>query len=253
MVIAHRGYSQRAQENSLSAFDAAIKAGAKGIECDVRLTKDGKAIVYHDRYILTNGKKKLIHKHSLREIQNTCKSSKHKLLTLDDLFIYIAKRKNIHFFPEIKSSSLTLAEVIAKKIKQKNLWNRVHIIAFSSIAKNLLSIQAKYPRLKVEQLLFFPPYAYLKKPRKSHGIFLGWLDAWRGSQALFKMLLPTRRLIRLKKFLEKNGFNVKGGVINSDSGLELFSQAGITDIVTDRVAETVNYFKQKTKLISGKH
>jgi glycerophosphoryl diester phosphodiesterase len=253
MVISHRGYSQEGQENSLSTFDAAIKAGAKGIECDLRLTRDGKVIVYHDRYVLSNGKKRLIHKHSLQEIQNACKFTKHELVTLDDLFRYIAKKKTIYFFPEIKSPSPILAEAIAKKIEQWDLWDRVHIIGFSPIMKNLLKIQAKYPKLKVDQLLLFPPYAYIKKPRKSYGIFLGWLDAWRGSQKLFEILLPARRLIRLKKFLEKNGFKIMGGVINNQKGLELFNQAGITDIVTDRVTETVNYFKQKNKSISGKH
>jgi hypothetical protein len=38
---------------------------------------------------------------------------------------------------------------------------------------------------------------------------------------------------------------VIGGVINNEKGFHLFKQAGITDIVTDRVAEAVSYFKSK--------
>jgi glycerophosphoryl diester phosphodiesterase len=48
--LAHRGYHDRAkhrQENSLSAFQAAIEAGY-GIELDVQLTADGQAVVFHD-------------------------------------------------------------------------------------------------------------------------------------------------------------------------------------------------------------
>jgi glycerophosphoryl diester phosphodiesterase len=48
--FAHRGYHSRAEgriENSLAAAQAAIDAGY-GIECDVQLTSDGQAVVFHD-------------------------------------------------------------------------------------------------------------------------------------------------------------------------------------------------------------
>jgi len=48
--IAHRGLhdlNNTRWENTLSAFDAAAKAGF-AIECDVHLTKDGSVIVFHD-------------------------------------------------------------------------------------------------------------------------------------------------------------------------------------------------------------
>ncbi len=49
MVIAHRGDISTAPENTLSAFQNALVAGADGIELDVRLTRDGQLIVFHDR------------------------------------------------------------------------------------------------------------------------------------------------------------------------------------------------------------
>jgi glycerophosphoryl diester phosphodiesterase len=48
-VTAHRGDSKHAPENTLAAFDLAIKNGADVIELDVRETKDGKIIVTHDK------------------------------------------------------------------------------------------------------------------------------------------------------------------------------------------------------------
>ncbi|AEQ51632.1 glycerophosphodiester phosphodiesterase family protein [Pelagibacterium halotolerans] len=48
--IAHRGLHDRANgiiENSRSAFEAAIERGF-AIECDVQLTQDGEAVVFHD-------------------------------------------------------------------------------------------------------------------------------------------------------------------------------------------------------------
>ncbi len=48
LVIAHRGYSSEFPENTLLAFEEAIRAGADGFECDLRLTSDGEVVVFHD-------------------------------------------------------------------------------------------------------------------------------------------------------------------------------------------------------------
>ena len=48
LIIAHRGASAFAPENTLAAFRKAIEDGAEGIEFDVRLSKDGEAVVFHD-------------------------------------------------------------------------------------------------------------------------------------------------------------------------------------------------------------
>ena len=47
-VIAHRGDSSRAPENTLAAFRAAARAGASWVELDARLSADGRAVVCHD-------------------------------------------------------------------------------------------------------------------------------------------------------------------------------------------------------------
>jgi glycerophosphoryl diester phosphodiesterase len=47
-VIAHRGASAYAPENTLEAFDLAVKQGADALELDVRLTRDGAPAVIHD-------------------------------------------------------------------------------------------------------------------------------------------------------------------------------------------------------------
>ncbi|HKO15027.1 MAG TPA: glycerophosphodiester phosphodiesterase family protein [Gemmatimonadaceae bacterium] len=47
-VIAHRGNSAHAPENTLAAFDQALAAGADALELDVRLTRDGAVVVLHD-------------------------------------------------------------------------------------------------------------------------------------------------------------------------------------------------------------
>ena len=47
-VIAHRGASGSAPENTLAAFELAASQGADAIELDVRLTADGVPVVIHD-------------------------------------------------------------------------------------------------------------------------------------------------------------------------------------------------------------
>lgn len=47
-IIAHRGASAIAPENTASSFREALRLGAKIIECDVRVTRDGDLVVFHD-------------------------------------------------------------------------------------------------------------------------------------------------------------------------------------------------------------
>jgi len=48
-IIAHRGASAVAPENTLAAFKEAVRLGADMIELDVRLSSDGAVVVFHDR------------------------------------------------------------------------------------------------------------------------------------------------------------------------------------------------------------
>ena len=48
LVIAHRGASGDAPENTMAAFELAVDQGADVVELDVHLTLDGHPIVFHD-------------------------------------------------------------------------------------------------------------------------------------------------------------------------------------------------------------
>jgi glycerophosphoryl diester phosphodiesterase len=52
MILAHRGDSFRAPENTLEAAKLGFEAGADGWELDVRLTKDGVPVLLHDESLL---------------------------------------------------------------------------------------------------------------------------------------------------------------------------------------------------------
>lgn len=57
LIIAHRGASADAPENTLAAFQKAVEAGADGIEFDVRPAKDGVPVVFHDATLRRLAKK----------------------------------------------------------------------------------------------------------------------------------------------------------------------------------------------------
>ncbi|URM32780.1 glycerophosphodiester phosphodiesterase [Cytobacillus firmus] len=50
-VFAHRGVSGRFPENTMAAFQAALEAGADGIELDVQMAKDGTLVIIHDEKV----------------------------------------------------------------------------------------------------------------------------------------------------------------------------------------------------------
>src|SRR4029077_5089067 len=55
LIIGHRGASAVAPENTLAAFDLALKSGADGVEFDVRLSRDGVPVIIHDETLRRTG------------------------------------------------------------------------------------------------------------------------------------------------------------------------------------------------------
>src|SRR4026207_1293717 len=47
-IIGHRGAAAHAPENTMASFHLALEQGADALEFDVRVTRDGEAVVLHD-------------------------------------------------------------------------------------------------------------------------------------------------------------------------------------------------------------
>ena len=70
MVIAHRGASVQAPENTLPAFRLAWEQGADAIEADFQLTKDGHIVCFHDKDTKrVNGRQLAIAEATLEELR----------------------------------------------------------------------------------------------------------------------------------------------------------------------------------------
>jgi glycerophosphoryl diester phosphodiesterase len=54
-IIAHRGHSAAAPENTASAFDAALQAPIDGIETDLQMSADGVPVIHHDATVVKLG------------------------------------------------------------------------------------------------------------------------------------------------------------------------------------------------------
>lgn len=94
-VFAHRGGRAEFDENTLTAFNGAYKAGYRGFETDIRMTKDGEFVILHDSE-LPNGKGN-VETSRAKDIKNI-KIGKSKILFLEDLLDWIQKKGDIQYF-----------------------------------------------------------------------------------------------------------------------------------------------------------
>jgi len=70
MIFAHRGANREAPENTRTAFDRALGYSIDGMETDVQLSRDGVAVLWHDRFLGKLGLPgKRIDDYDFRELQ----------------------------------------------------------------------------------------------------------------------------------------------------------------------------------------
>lgn len=111
-LIAHRGYSSRAPENTLAAFKLASDRGYHYVECDIQFTKDGVPIVMHDGTVnRTSNKKGKVKSYKLKGLKKldvgTWKNQEYtgeQVPTLKEVLKF-CKKKNLHLYLELKRNS----------------------------------------------------------------------------------------------------------------------------------------------------
>ncbi|MFY9551446.1 MAG: glycerophosphodiester phosphodiesterase [Thermoanaerobaculia bacterium] len=68
-IVGHRGAPRRARENTIESFDLAESFGADAIELDVRLTREGEAVVFHDEEVILGTQRIPVKTFTWREIE----------------------------------------------------------------------------------------------------------------------------------------------------------------------------------------
>lgn len=89
LIYAHRGYSAKYPENTISAFKAALPH-VDGIELDVQLTRDGRLVVIHDETVdrTTNGNG-FVKDMTLRQMRLLRTESGERIPTLEEVLVLI--------------------------------------------------------------------------------------------------------------------------------------------------------------------
>jgi glycerophosphoryl diester phosphodiesterase len=163
-VIAHRGASGHAPENTLAAFRLALEMGAQAFELDVHQTRDGELIVIHDDdFKRVGGRKAKVGSLSLGEAQAIDVGSwmgngfgGERAPTLAQVFDLAQGRAEIHV--EIKHGTTVYPGIEARVlafIERRRALDRVLISSFDHRA--LFSVRGLEPRARIGYLLGLTP------------------------------------------------------------------------------------------------
>ncbi len=136
MVIAHRGASSYAPENTFAAFDLALAMGVSHIELDVHFTSDDQIVVIHDDTVdrTTNGRGPVT-SHTLAALTaldagawfgETFAGA--RIPTFADVLERYRGRAHIH--TEIKGRSAHLAERTVDLVRRHGMSDHVTITSF---------------------------------------------------------------------------------------------------------------------------
>lgn len=190
--IGHRGASGSAPANTLAAFEAALHAGADGIELDVHLSADGVPVVIHDFVVdhTTDGTGRVadLPLAALRELDagswfDPCFAGE-RIPTLDEVVAAVGQRLLLNV--EIKSltrHNQQLAAAVVESVIHHGLAERVLISSFNPYA--LRDVHRQAPHLPLGLLYDGLPASWLARAR-----------AWSMRELTLQAVHPHHSLIR---------------------------------------------------------
>jgi glycerophosphoryl diester phosphodiesterase len=173
LVSAHRGGAadDRSAQNTLAAFEAAIVLGCDYVEFDVRLTADGRPVIFHDDEIDDDSVRRSIARHRHDEF------SASRLVDLDAVLALIRGRVRAHVDLKVRGDEVVLVKQIIdalgtdqaiittaedSSVRRIRRWSKVHapdlLVGLSSSARagtsnwfvrRLVRIESAFPRLRV--------------------------------------------------------------------------------------------------------
>ncbi|MFK7824707.1 MAG: glycerophosphodiester phosphodiesterase [Oligoflexales bacterium] len=170
LIIAHRGVTENAPENSWSAFEQAVKIGCDRIELDIRLTKDDIPIVMHDHTLnRTCSKNGIVSNLNYNEIKSIYLKNGENIPLFSEVLEHFAPKIELNV--ELKGNNGKLASIVGTIIRNSPHKDRIILSTFSE--KPLLYLQQNFPTLRravlwgydtlrSHPLYFFNPLWFLK-------------------------------------------------------------------------------------------
>ena len=229
MVVAHRGFSGAAPENTLAAFRKAIEAGSDMIEMDVHLSKDGKIVVIHDETLerTTNGQGNVAD-HTLQEIKKldagawfNPQFAGERIPTLREVLALAQGKVPVNI--EIKNPThgryaiTELSEKALQEVKGAEMLSQVIFSSFNPVF--LEFFQKKEPRAWVA-FLYHRPWNSIPE-----------ITAGREFQVLnLRNIHLTREKVDK---IRKEGLTLNVYTVNSEEELEQFVRWGVDGIITN--------------------
>jgi len=227
LVIAHRGASHVAPENTMAAYKKAIEMGADGIEIDVQLSKDGQLVVIHDQTLnRTSNKTGFVRDFTLKELKSFDFGSwfspdfaGQTIPTLEEVLDLLSPTGMLLII-EIKNGPIfydNIEKKVADMVSGYNMLDRAIISSFNHYS--LVEIKKYCPKLATGAL-----YAA--------GIYEPWEYAKRiGAEAihpLFYNIVP-----QVMEGCLRNGIKVNPYTVDQPEYIKNVALAGVSGIITN--------------------
>ena len=116
-IVGHRGAPRRARENTIESLDWAESLGADAVEFDLRQTRDGEAVLYHDEDIVLGGQRVPVKSFTAREIdrlQLPSEFGEYRIPRLEEVFHRYGH--DMRYVVEVKTSGSTQLALMARRV-----------------------------------------------------------------------------------------------------------------------------------------
>jgi glycerophosphoryl diester phosphodiesterase len=232
-IYAHRGASAYAPENTLAAFELAIRQNADAIELDAALCADQQVIVFHDDTVeRTTDGQGAVKELPLRAIKELDAGGSfdesfggEKIPTLDEVFDAVGQ--DIFINVELKNyASLrdSLPEKVAQLVQKHNLHQRVLFSSFNPIALHRIKNILPDVPIGLLALAGFSGFWARSYPRR-------WLDV----QAIHPDFQDTNHQFIKRK--QAQGYRVNTYTVNRPGDIIRLAQWNVDGIITDNPLE----------------
>lgn len=231
LVVAHRGASAVAPENTLSAIRQAINDGADAVEIDARLSKDREVVIIHDSFLArtTNGKGR-VHLLTLKELKRLDagswfhkKFSFERIPTLREVFEVIDKRIGVNIEVKATTSVFNYFNIVEECLKIIEEYNAVDIVMISSFRSHFVYEAKTHTKKVTGGLLFSNPY------------FLGIRQANLVKKVQADYIICDKSSLNKKRVEDAHKLGVKVGVftINNREDFKKVQRLNVDTIFTD--------------------
>jgi glycerophosphoryl diester phosphodiesterase len=232
LVFAHRGGALLAPENTVVAFDNGLSLGADGIELDVRLSRDGTAVVHHDATL-----DRTTQLHGPVAARSTDELAAANVPTLRSV---LARYPDARIIVEIKERSIALARAVIEDLRAAAAVDRVCIGAFSR--KPLREVRRLEPALATSAAREEVRWALYRS-------WCGWpvMNTPYAGYQIPEVAGATRVVSpRFVDYAHRAGLGVQVWTVNSEIDAEKLLRWGVDALITDRPDVMVPFVRHRS-------